>query len=100
MHELFLAARIALGAIFLMSALPKLMELSEFAVSVQKYRILPRFVARCYGLALPFVETGTGALLFLGLYTAWSGLASTLMILSFMIAVGIAIVRGQNLGKV
>lgn len=94
---LVLVARLILGAVFLMSAVPKLAAPRQFASDVQQYGILPRPLASAFGYALPYVELTTAALLLTGFYTDWAALGVAVMLVVFMVAVGVAMVRKLNL---
>ena len=92
-----LAARLILGAIFLMSATPKLVAPRQFANDVQQYRLLPHPLASAFGYALPYTELAAAALLLTGFYTEWAALGVAVMLVTFMIAVGVAMARKLNL---
>jgi len=92
-----LLARLLLGAIFLMSAVPKLAAPSQFANDVQQYSILPRPLAAAFGYALPYVELAAAALLLTGFYASWAAACAAVMLAMFMLAVGIAMARKINL---
>ena len=92
-----LAVRLILGAVFLMSAVPKLAAPRQFARDVQQYRLLPRPLASAFGYALPYAELVVAALLLMGIYTEWAALGVAVMLLTFMIAVGVAMARKLNL---
>lgn len=92
-----LAASLILGAVFLMSAVPKLAAPRRFANDVQQYGILPRPLASAFGYALPYAELAAAALLVTGFYTEWAALGVAVMLVVFMVAVGVAMVRKLNL---
>ncbi|MDE2718615.1 MAG: DoxX family membrane protein [Chloroflexota bacterium] len=92
-----LSASLILGAVFLMSAVPKLAAPRRFANDVQQYRLLPRPLASAFGYAIPYAELAAAALLMTGVYTAWAALGVAVMLGVFMVAVGVAMVRKLNL---
>ena len=92
-----LSANLILGAVFLMSAVPKLAAPRQFASDVQQYGILPRPLAAAFGYALPYAELAAAALLLTGFYTEWAALGVAVMLVVFMVAVGVAMVRKLNL---
>ena len=94
---LVLIVCLILGAIFLMSAVPKLAAPRQFASDVQQYGILPRPLASAFGYALPYAELAAAALLLTGFYTDWAALGVAVMLVMFMIAVGVAMARKLNL---
>lgn len=91
-----LAVRLILGAVFLMSAVPKLAAPRQFANDVQHYRMLPRPLASAFGYALPYAELAAAALLIAGVYTEWAALGIAVMLVVFVIAVGVAMARKLN----
>lgn len=97
MIALVLSARLILGAVFLMSAIAKLVGPRQFAKDVQQYRMLPRPLASAFGYVLPYVELVTALLLLTGFYSNWAALTVAAMLVSFMVAVGVAMVRKLNL---
>ena len=96
MDGFFLAARLLLAAVFLMSAVPKLATPRRFVDDVLRYRIGPRLFAQGYGWALPYAELVVGISLLLAWPVTWAAGIVLGMLGSFMIAVGIAMVRRQN----
>ena len=97
MTILLLLARLFLGAVFLMSAVPKLASPRQFARDVEGYGILRGPPATAFAWALPFVELGAALLLLTGFYPTWASLVVSAMLLIFMIAVGIAMARRLSL---
>ena len=89
--------RLALGAVFLMSALTKLSTPSRFAEDVRQYRILPKPVSTVFAWSLPFLELSAALLLLGGFLVTWASLAVVAMLLTFMAAVGVAMARGDSL---
>ncbi len=88
--------RIALGALFLYSALPKLQNLEASARNARDYNVLPEALATLFGYALPFGELALGLLLVLGLLTRLAALGGVLLMVSFLIAIGVNLVRGTS----
>ena len=86
-----------MGAVFLMSALTKLSAPGRFAEDVRQYRILPRPLAAVFAWSLPFLELSAALLLLGGFLVTWASLAVVAMLLSFMLAVAIAMARGDSL---
>ena len=97
-HEYFvLLVRLALGGVLLYAGYQKATDLTTFIWTVEDYQVLPKAWAGVYGRVLPFGEMVVGALLILGLSPRLSGALAGLLILSFMIAMGQALVRGIEL---
>ena len=70
-------AQIALGAVFVAAALPKLADPPGFAAAIWNYRLAPAWLIHPAALVLPWLELLCGAALCLGLWTraaaAWLG---------------------------
>ena len=79
------ALRLALGAVFLISAITKLQSQALFVDTVIRYDLLPVGLAEVYGHALPWVEFVVGVALVLGVFTRAAAGLSALMAVSFII---------------
>ncbi|MFE1243458.1 MauE/DoxX family redox-associated membrane protein [Fictibacillus sp. NPDC058756] len=72
---------------FLISAIPKLINLKYFITLVHSYEVLPRFIGTIYGVLLPFIELGGTLLLLSKTYYIYGSLFLLFVLLSFTIAV-------------
>jgi uncharacterized membrane protein YphA (DoxX/SURF4 family) len=84
-----LLIRITLGSYFLIAGIAKTDKLVIFADYVKNLGILPEPLAQAYGFLLPFVEIMVGIMLFFGIWTVLASLISSLMLLSFIFALGV-----------
>jgi uncharacterized membrane protein YphA (DoxX/SURF4 family) len=91
------ALRFILGIILMYSGAEKLRDISAFVSGVQQYQILHPSLGRWYGRILPFVELGTGLLIFLGIEINLISLISSFIFISFFIAVSINLSRKRNI---
>jgi uncharacterized membrane protein YphA (DoxX/SURF4 family) len=91
-----LVVRLALGVSFLLSGWQKVTNLVDFNTVVHQYNILPSLLADIFATALPFVELLTGLYLVVGFLTRWAGGLTALMMLSFMIATLVNLLRGTS----
>lgn len=87
--------QIALGAIFIVAALPKLQDPPSFAHMIYNYRILPAGLINISALVMPWAEIIAGALLVLGVWTRPARNVVTALLLVFMIAIGFNLLRGN-----
>jgi uncharacterized membrane protein YphA (DoxX/SURF4 family) len=94
---LFILIRIALGAIFIAAAAPKIWRPDEFADSINNYRILPYFLVNLSAITLPWVEMLFGLFLVLGFRVKAASLATTIMMVAFLAALISAYARGINI---
>lgn len=84
-----LVLRLVLGAYFIFAGRMKIDNLPAFVEVVRGYHVLPDHLGTLYATLLPFVEVGAGALLVLGMWTTLAAMLTSLMLLSFIIALGI-----------
>ena len=64
---------------------------------MQAYELFPMELAKWIGLALPFVEIALGLLLVLGLFTRIAAIASTLLMVAFILGISQAWARGLTI---
>ncbi len=88
---------IGLSIVFLTSAVPKLRHPKGFILAVLEYRILPVRLSWWYARVLPPLELLLALLLLSGTAVRLAASVVSLLLLSFMIAVGINMARGRNL---
>ncbi|MBW3565231.1 MAG: DoxX family protein [Acidobacteria bacterium] len=87
--------QIALGAVFVMAALPKIIDPPTFAHMIYNYKILPLGLVNIAALVLPWVELIIGIALILGM---WRGTAITFVIgllVIFILAIGYNLLIGN-----
>jgi len=86
-------AQIALGAVFVVAALPKLADAPGFAKAIWNYQLFPGWLIHPAALTLPWLELLCGLALCLGLWaraaTAWL----TLLLLAFILALSVNLAR-------
>ncbi len=90
--------RLILAGFFLTSAYGKLVDVERYSVdAVYNFGILPMFLARPFGLIMPFIELLCGLGLLFGVFTRLSALGIALMSLSFFIAKAIVLSQGRSI---
>lgn len=87
--------RVLLGAVFVYSSAEKVADPARFAVAVRGYELLPLPLTNIFALALAWTEMFAGIMLILGVYPRKAAAAVFLMLVMFVAAVGITIVRGM-----
>ncbi len=88
--------QVAIGLLFLASALAKIGDTGALATQVHNFRLVPLWSENLLGMILPWIELLCGLALVLGVRPragAWVALASLVV---FTVAVGIAMARGLN----
>jgi uncharacterized membrane protein YphA (DoxX/SURF4 family) len=93
---LTLLFRIILAGIFLVSSYGKLVDIERYSVdAIYNFAILPMWLARPFGLVMPFIELLVGLGLLFGVLTRLSGLGAALMSLAFFIAKAVVLSQGR-----
>ena len=86
--------RLGAAGVWIVSGAAKLPDIRGFQVLVQKYGILPDFLAGPFAYALPFVEIGLGLYLGLGLFVRGTALAGSILFAAFLSSQAYAFARG------
>ena len=86
--------RIALGAVFVYSAWPKIVDPPAFAQMIWNYRILPGWAVNPVALALPWLELLCGVALIAGCLRRGAALITGTMLVVFMGAISADLARG------
>lgn len=94
---LSLITRIALAGIFLYAASDKFLHPGNFAINVMAYKILPSSLVNLTAVILPSLEIVLGIALLSGLFTRGSSLIAGMLMLIFMSAFALAMIKGVNL---
>lgn len=92
---LTIRVQIALGAIFVVAALPKIVDPPSFAHMIYNYRILPSGLINVSSLVMPWVELLCGLCLILGVWVRPARWIITLMLLVFIVAISVNLFRGN-----
>ncbi|MFA6511617.1 MAG: MauE/DoxX family redox-associated membrane protein [Patescibacteria group bacterium] len=80
--------RLAIGGVFIFSAVGKLLEPREEVLgAVRAFNLLPNPLDVWYATLLPWVELLAGMMMVLGLYRRYAAVALLLLLLSFFIAI-------------
>jgi uncharacterized membrane protein YphA (DoxX/SURF4 family) len=77
--------RVALGALFIISAFAKLQHPDLFIDAVQNYGLLPGGLAELFGTVLPWAELFVGWCLVLGIFPTFASAICILMTLTFVV---------------
>ena len=87
--------QIALGAIFVVAALPKLADPPSFAHMIYNYKLVPGPFINITALVLPWIELLAGMALILGVWTRPARSLIALMLIVFIIAISINLLRNH-----
>ncbi len=91
-----LAARWFLGLIFVYSSFPKIMEPALFAKIIYGYYLFPGSLINLMAIVIPFVELFGGLALILGVFPRSAVLMLNALLLAFIFAIGVNLIRGQE----
>jgi len=90
---LTIRVQIALGAIFIIAALPKVADPPSFAHMIYNYRLVPAPLINISALVMPWVELLAGAALILGVWKAAARTVVAIMLAVFIVAISINLFR-------
>jgi uncharacterized membrane protein YphA (DoxX/SURF4 family) len=94
---LTLGARLAVGAIFVLAGVTKLVNPGTFSATLLAYDVLPIGLIRPVALILPWIEVVTGLYLLIGLFTRAAAWVAIGLLAIFVLAIGQALLRGLSL---
>lgn len=95
--HLALFFRLFLGILFIYASLDKILHPAAFAKIVYNFHILPWFLINLFAIILPWVEFLTGVFLILGIALESVALLASILLVIFMIALGINLIRGIDI---
>ena len=81
--------RIALGSYFVIAGMAKMDHIPQFVEFILQTNVLNQYMARLYGNLLPYFEIVAGGLLVIGFWTTLAAMLTTLMLTSFIMAMGV-----------
>jgi len=95
---LVLACRLALGLIFLLSAIGKLMDLQGSVDAVYSFNVFPLAFAHFAGLVVPFIELLMALALIFGALTRLAALGASIMSVAFFLVKGhVLLIQGRQI---
>lgn len=81
--------RVALGAYFMLAGYAKYGQPRLFIQEVEKLNVIPPPFSTLYAVTLPYAEMLVGALLVIGIFTTFAALGASLILFSFVMALGL-----------
>ena len=90
-------ARVVLCVVWLFSGFIKLSDTQSMVLATRAFDILPEGLVRPVAFTVPLLELVVGILLLLGVVTRLAGFLSAVLVMSFLIAIGSAWVRGLSI---
>jgi uncharacterized membrane protein YphA (DoxX/SURF4 family) len=92
-----LVCRLLLGGIFVYASIDKISHPAEFAKVVYNYQILPAMASNLTAMVLPWLELFAGLALLVGIWRAESSLTISLLLVVFIVALSVNLVRGVDI---
>ncbi len=92
-----IAARLAVAAVFVWAAVPKLLDPAGFAEDIANYHLLPDAAVGYVAAIVPLVELVVAGALITGLEARGAALVAAAMLAVFTFAMGQAMARGIDL---
>ena len=89
--------RVMIGILFIYSGVIKVSYPGEFAFAVQNYQLIPDAWTNLVAIVLPWMEIYSGLFLLIGIYPRASALVISLLMLVFILALILAIIRGLDI---
>jgi putative oxidoreductase len=90
---LTIRVQLALGAIFVIAAIPKIADPPSFAHMIYNYRLVPASLINLSALVMPWVELLAGLALILGVWKAAARNLIGILLAIFIIAISINLAR-------
>jgi uncharacterized membrane protein YphA (DoxX/SURF4 family) len=94
---LLVVLRLAMAAVFIAAALPKIRDPDLFAAAIFNYKMLPPWGVNTLALVLPWLELAIGVLLALGVWVRASAAWMVVLMIAFMTAFVSATARGLDI---
>jgi uncharacterized membrane protein YphA (DoxX/SURF4 family) len=92
-----LAFRLVLAAVLIYAGVMKVFEPDGARNAILAYRMFDAGFATFLGWALPIGEIVVGMLLLVGLFVRWAGLATSLLMIAFVLGIASVWMRGYNI---
>jgi len=92
---LTIRVQLALGIFFVAASLPKIVDPPSFAHMIHNYRIVPGALVNLMALTMPWIELLCGLALILGIWTAAARSLIAALLVTFIIAISINLLRSN-----
>lgn len=87
--------QIALGLIFILAALPKIVDPPSFAHMIYNYKLIPWALINPMALMMPWIELFCGVALVLGIWKEAASAIIAAMLVAFIVAISVNLARGN-----
>lgn len=93
-YSIQFVSKIILGGTFVFASIGKIFHPSEFAEIIYSYKLAPDYSIDIIAIILPLVEFTFGIFLFLGIYPRISAITLSVLLIIFIAAISINVIRG------
>lgn len=94
---ILLSARLLLGLFFIFAAIEKIASPSDFAVSIQNYRLFLLFTINIFAIIVPWIELVAGILLIFGVAIKENSMIINAFLVIFIILIVTAVARNLDI---
>src|SRR5258708_6327536 len=94
---LTIRVQLALGVIFVVAALPKIVDPPSFAHMIYNYRLVPGPLVNLAALSMPWIELLSGLALILGIWRDTARTIIGVLLLTFIMAISINLARHNSI---
>ena len=95
-YQVELTVRQLLGMIFIYACFHKIADPSGFAKIIYGYGMFPNISVNLIAIVVPFIELTTGMALITGIYPKSAALITNGLVVSFIIALSVNLIRGHE----
>jgi putative oxidoreductase len=81
--------------VFVIAAIPKIVDPPAFAHMIYNYRLLPGPAINALALVMPWLEMVVGVALILGVWKREAAIVAGILLLVFLVAIGVNLARGH-----
>ncbi len=92
-----LIGRLLLGGIFIYASIDKIIDPAQFARVIYNYHLLPGSLINSAAIIMPWLEFVCGVVLILGIYRGGASLIINALLMVFLVAIAVNLVRGVDL---
>jgi uncharacterized membrane protein YphA (DoxX/SURF4 family) len=93
---LYIIFRVVLGVIFIVAAIPKILDTASFALVLFNYQMVPDIFINISAMILPWLEVFLGVFLILGIWMPGTVILYNLLMMIFITALTINVFRGLD----
>jgi putative oxidoreductase len=94
---LLLTIRVFFGFVFIYAAITKVTDAEAFSLSIYNYKLMPDVLINVLAIALPWIELVAGIFLVFGISVRENSAILTGLLVVFIIAIAISLVRGLDI---